>query len=83
MDIIEEYDKKSLCSMLLKCHHHLHSLIELESELVNKKIDEDYNLHILGMAFNTSELIKKLVKRKLQIFRWYQANVKDIKCPFK
>ncbi len=57
MDIIEEYDKKSLCSMLLKCHHHLHSLIELESELVNKKIDEDYNLHILGMAFNTSELI--------------------------
>ncbi len=26
VSIVEEYDSKSLCLMLLKCHHHLHPL---------------------------------------------------------
>ncbi len=29
--IVEEYDKKPLYPMLLKCHHHLHPLIETKS----------------------------------------------------
>jgi hypothetical protein len=31
---------------------------------------------------STSELAKELVKRELLIFKRYQLNVKDIKCPF-
>ncbi len=30
---------------------------------------------------STSELIEELVKRELLIFRRYQLDVKDIKCP--
>ncbi len=35
VDIVEEYDKKSLCSMPLNYHHHLHYLVEFESGLAN------------------------------------------------
>jgi hypothetical protein len=39
------------------------------------------NLDIFEHNANTSELAKEFVKRELLIFRRYQFNVKDIKCP--
>jgi hypothetical protein len=39
-------------------------------------------LDIFEQNASTSEPIEKLVKRELLIFRRYQLNVKDIKCPF-
>jgi hypothetical protein len=33
--IVEEYDKKSLFPMLLKCHYHLHPLVESERGVVD------------------------------------------------
>ncbi len=38
---VEEYDIKSLYPMLLKCHHHLHTLAKSESGFVNIGVDED------------------------------------------
>jgi hypothetical protein len=38
--IIEKYDKKSLCLMFLKCHHHLHLLVESKNDFVNQRFDE-------------------------------------------
>jgi hypothetical protein len=38
-------------------------------------------LNIFEQTTNTSEPIEKLVKRELLIFRRYQLDVKDIKCP--
>jgi hypothetical protein len=44
--IVEEYDNKSVYLLLLKCHHHLHPLVEFESVFTNIGVDEDYNLYI-------------------------------------
>ncbi len=33
--IIEEYDTKHLYLMFMKCHHHLHPLVEFEINIVN------------------------------------------------
>ncbi len=78
--IIEEYDKKSLYPMLLKCHHHLHPLVETKSSFVSIGVVEDSNLDIyFEQTSNISELMKELVNRKLLIFRWYQVGVKEIK----
>jgi len=41
--IIEEYDKNSLYLMFLKCHHHLHPLVESKSDFVNQRFDENHN----------------------------------------
>jgi hypothetical protein len=67
--IVEEYDKKSLYPMLLKCHHHLHPLAKFESVFVNIGVDEDCSLDIFEQIANTSELVKKLVNMELLIFR--------------
>jgi len=56
--IVEEYDSKSLCPMLLKCHHHLHPLAEFESVFVNIGVDEDCNLDLFEQIANTSEPVK-------------------------
>ncbi len=49
--------------MFLKCHHHLHLLVDFESGLANKEIDEDYNLIFFEMIVRTSELTKKNVDK--------------------
>jgi hypothetical protein len=79
--IVEEYDKKSLFSMLLKCYYHLHPLVEYERGVVDQRVEKDRSLDIFEMTTNTSEPTIKLVNKELLIFRRYQVNVKDIKCP--
>jgi hypothetical protein len=41
--IVDEYPRKSLYPMLLKCRH---PLVEIESSFANIGVDEDYNLDI-------------------------------------
>jgi hypothetical protein len=45
--IVEEYDTRSLYFMSLKCHPHLHPLIEFENNIANYRMDQDCNLDIL------------------------------------
>jgi len=71
---VEEYDKKSLYSMLVKCHEHLHPLVRLDTNCVDQDIFEQ--------TVSTNELAKELVKRELLVFRRYQMDVKNIKCLF-
>jgi hypothetical protein len=78
--IVEKYDKFSLFPMLLKCYYHLHPLVEYERG-VDQRIEEESSLDIFGMTTNTSESTMELVNRELLIFKFYQMNVKDIKCP--
>jgi hypothetical protein len=35
--LVEEYDRKSLCPMLVKCDEHLHHLMRLETNSDNHK----------------------------------------------
>jgi hypothetical protein len=72
--LVEEYDKKILYLMLVKCHEHLHPLVRLNRNCVDQ--------YIFEQTTSTIELAKKLVKRELLVFKRYQLDVKDIKCLF-
>jgi hypothetical protein len=80
--IVEEYDRKSLYLMLVKCHEYLHLLIKSNKFCVNYDIFyHDYNLDIFEkIVISTSEPLEKLVKSELSNFKKYQLDVKDIKC---
>jgi len=67
--IVEEYNKKSLYLMFLKCHHHLNPVVEFENNFPNEKIDENCSLNTFEMIINTSELAMELVTKELLIFR--------------
>jgi hypothetical protein len=81
--LVEEYDRKTLYPMLVKCYEHLHLLVKLDRNCVDQDIfEQDCNLDILEQIASTSERKEEHVKRKLLIFWRYQLDVKDIKCPF-
>jgi hypothetical protein len=71
--IVEEYDRKFLFLMLLKCHYHLHPLAKSERGVVDQRVKEDNNLDILTNDIfeiaNTSELAMQLINRKLLSFK--------------
>jgi hypothetical protein len=67
--------------MFLKCYYHLHPLVEYEGVVVDERVEEDMSLDIFEMTTNTSDPTMKLVNIELLIFRCYQMDVKDIKCP--
>jgi hypothetical protein len=83
--IIEKYDKQTLFPMFLKCYYHLHPLVEFERDVeqrvVEQNVEEDMSLDIFEMIASTSEPTTKLVNKILLIFKCYQVDVKDIKCP--
>jgi hypothetical protein len=60
--------------MLLKCYHILHPVVEFGS-VVNMKTNEESSLDRM------SELSKEVVNKELLMFRRFQEDVKDIKCP--
>jgi hypothetical protein len=63
--IFEEYDKKFLYPMALKCHHHLHQLAKVELGFVDQGVDEDYTLNILDQTVNANERVKKKINKKI------------------
>jgi hypothetical protein len=67
--------------MLLKCSYQLHPLVETKRDVVEQKVEKDRSLDIFGMIVNISEPTTELIKRELLIFKRYQVDVKDIKCP--
>jgi hypothetical protein len=49
---------------------------------VDQGVEKDINLDIFEMTTNISEPTMKLINKKvLLIFKCYQVDVKDIKCP--
>jgi hypothetical protein len=79
--IVEEYDKKCLYLMLIKCHDHLHHVSKCKLGYANPMV-KDCNLDIFEQTISTNELMKELVDKTLQIFKRHQVKIKDIKCPF-
>jgi hypothetical protein len=78
--IVEKYDKKTLFLMFLKCYYHLHPLVEFERG-VEQRVEEDKSSDIFEMIVSTNELAIELANKELLIFKCYQVDVKDIKCP--
>ncbi len=67
--------------MLIKCYYRLHLLIEFKRGVVDQRVEEEMSLDIFEIIIDTSELAIELVNKELLIFRCYQVNVKNIKCP--
>jgi hypothetical protein len=49
--------------------------------VVDQRVEKDSNLDIFEMIVGTSEPTTKLINRELLIFKHYQVDVKDMKCP--
>ncbi len=79
---MDEYDRRTSYPMFLKWYHHLHPMIEFVG-CVDQTCDEDLNLDIFQWTTSTSEPSKELVTKELLIFRNYQVDPKDIKCPLR
>jgi len=64
VSIVEEYDVKTLYSMLLKCYHYLHHVGESEFGGITDHEDHDYILDIFQMTTSKKELSKELVTKE-------------------
>jgi hypothetical protein len=80
--LVKEFDRKFLYPVVVKCHEHLHLLVKSKRNFVDQNIfDEDCSLDIFEQTTSTNEQAEELVKRELFIFKRYQFDVNDIKCP--
>jgi hypothetical protein len=59
----------------------LHPFVESKQGVVDQRVEEDMSLDIFEMTTSTSYPTTKLVNRELLIFKHYQMDVEDIKCP--
>jgi hypothetical protein len=66
VSIVDEYDRRTLYPMLLKCYHHLHPMIKFVG-CVDQTYGEDFSLDIFQWTTSTSEPLKELVTRELLI----------------
>ncbi len=74
--IVEEYDKKILFLMLLKCYYHLHPLVESKRGVVDERVEKHKSLDFFETITSTSGPTTELVNRELLIFKRYQVDVK-------
>jgi catechol-2,3-dioxygenase len=50
--------------MILKRYHHFHSLIEYESNIIDQRVNDNYNLDIFEIIARTNERTKKTSQKK-------------------
>jgi hypothetical protein len=67
--------------MILKCYHHLHPVENYDVESIEHKSYEENNLDFFEMTTNTIEPVIELVNKELLIFKRFQVDPKEIKCP--
>jgi hypothetical protein len=82
VNIVEEYDKRTLYPMLLKCYHCLHPIVKYEVGHACQTTNANCDLDIFEQIPSPSEPLIELITREMLIFRCYQAVSKDIKCLF-
>ncbi len=75
--IVQEYEKILVSHG--KIYHHLHPLSKYAN--VDQCVNENCNLDIFVMITSTNEPTKKFVSKEVLIFRKFQMDTKDIKCP--
>ncbi len=68
--------------MFFKSHYYFHPLAEFERNVVDQRVEKDTNLDIFEMIANTIEPTMELISRELLILKFYQMDVKNIKCLF-
>jgi hypothetical protein len=82
VNIVEEYDKRTLYPMLLKCYHCLYPIAKYEVGHACETTYANCDLDIFQQIPSPSEPSIELITRETLIFRCYQVDSKDIKCSF-
>ncbi len=77
---MEKYDKFFLFLMILKCYHIFHPMVEFEP-VADMQTHEKNSMDIFEMFIITNEPTKEEVNKELQMFKRFQVDVKNIKCP--
>ncbi len=81
MNIVEEYDRRSLYPTLLKCYHYLHPMAKCKVHHVDQTTYANFDLDIFEQTPITSEPWIKIVTKEMLIFKCYQVAPKKIKWP--
>jgi len=68
--------------MFLKCYHIFHLMAKF-GPMKNMQTNEESSLDIFKMSTKTSEPTKEVMNKELLMFRRFQMDVKNIKCPLK
>jgi hypothetical protein len=72
VNIVKEYDRRSLYPMFLKCYHYLHPVAKLGVECANHIKNTKSDLDIFKQTPNTSESTTELVTKKmLCLLEWW------------
>ncbi len=79
--IVEECDIYFLFPLLLKCHYDFNILVESKRGIVDQRFEEDNSLDIFEMTISKNEPTTKLINKKFLIFKRYEVDAKNIKCP--
>jgi hypothetical protein len=66
--------------MVLRCYHILHPTAKF-GHVANMQFKEESSLDIFEMSHSSSEPTKEVVNKELMMFRRFQMDVKNIKCP--
>jgi hypothetical protein len=80
VNVMDEYGKRTLYPMLLKYYYYFNPMTKFVG-CVDQIGDEDFSLDIFQQTTSTIEPSKELVTMELLIFRCYQMDPKNIKCP--
>jgi hypothetical protein len=56
-------------------------MLEYEVGCVDQVIEKNCSLDIFEQTTNINELMKEFMDRELHIFKRYQVDINDIKCP--
>jgi hypothetical protein len=81
VNIVEEYDRRSLYPMLLKCYYYVHSMVESKVVCANQIRNAKSDLDIFEQTPSTSELAIELVTRKMLIFQVLPSEFQGIQVP--
>ncbi len=69
------------CILCFKCYHYLHPMENFEVRCENEIRNEKSNLDIFEQTPSKSESTTKLVTKEMLIFKYYQMDSKEFKCP--
>ncbi len=71
-----------LLSYAFECYHIFHPM-EKFGLVVDMQIDEENSLDIFEMSVRLIEPTKEVVNKELLMFRKFEVDIKNIKCPLK
>jgi hypothetical protein len=79
--IVKKYDKINLFLCFLSVIIICILWLNLKESVFDQRVEEDNNLDIFETTIGTIDLTMELINIEFLIFKCYQVDIKDFKCP--